>query len=105
VRRSGDIVILTGCVPTGIVFVIRSVAESITATESDEVATTNKFCAKAEGAKRQATTSKTVTTGNGREQGGFTLHLYRAGGPEVKPNLRAALQPGTLTGVDAICIV
>lgn len=71
--------------PTGILFVIRSVEESITATESDEVATTNKFWAKTGDGKVQATASKKVTPGKGRKHAGFTLHLYPVDGPEVKP--------------------
>ena len=57
-RRSGDIVIRTGCVPTGILLMIWSVAESITVTESSVGATTNKLAAKAEEAKAQTMSSK-----------------------------------------------
>jgi hypothetical protein len=57
-------------VPTGILLVIWSVAESITVTESDVGATTNKFCAKAEEKEMQATVSKTPTPSNPRERSG-----------------------------------
>src|SRR5439155_18886527 len=55
---SGDIVIRTGPLPTGILVMTWSVESSITATASDNLVTTNKECAKAEEAKAQTMNSK-----------------------------------------------
>lgn len=68
--RSGDIVIRVGWLPTGILLVIWSVAESITVTELDVDAVTNKFCPKAEEREMQTTAGKTARLSNPSERSG-----------------------------------